>query len=1031
MVASIGKVTDADYYTSEVAADRHDYYAGHGEAAGRWSGAFATARGLDGEVDAEVFAEALANIDPATGGKLKPRANYATLAYDVTFSPVKSVSVLWALAPPAVQAEVVAALEEGHAAAVDYLQQQACVARLGKDGCDPQPGIGLMAAVFRHRFSREADPQLHHHTVLVNATQAEDGRRAALDGTLLWAHAQAADARMQAVVRAELTARLGVAWQQRREQWEVAGIPPALCRQFSKRRAQIEQDQAARGGAGARDAQQAALRTRARKTSHPTDTPHARWATEAVAAGHDPDAIVAAAAPETRGLERASSGVETADAAAPAMQEGDPAVRPPASRREGGPAVPPFATMLPGGRQDQLVDAGAEVSPDDVGHLADSVDEDALLVDRLLGPEGLTEQASSFGRRDILRAIARATPLLGEDGAAALARMDALADRVLTDPRTVVLLNPTLTSGEVIRLRDEHGAITRVVRTQPERRYSTVDLLAAEHDLITRAVTRQAAGVAVVPDHLVDERLAQGGLDEDQAAMVRQVTTSGAGVDVVVGKAGTGKTTAIKAATDLYNQAGLAVRGVAPSATAAHQLATAAQIPASTLDLLLTQLDHDVTRLAPGTVVVLDEAGMCSTRNRLRLQHAVDAVGGKVIDVGDSRQIPSVDVGGCLHLLGHHLGASTLGINHRFRDPQYAQAADLIWQGRPDAAIAMYEAAGAVYEHPHPDQVHRKLFDDWAQLRADGFEARMYATTHATVDLLNAMARAHLRASGDLPSRGRTYRSADGGYEVEVCAGERVRLGRNQQLVQPDGSKVKVTNGMEGTVTQTARQGVTVDLDPAHVGEVGRPSVTLPSAYVGEHEHLRYGYAITADSAQSATVDHALYAASGAGSLNRGYVALSRGRLTNRIYAVTDNGWRDGIGRPDGHTPAITQAPDPTHPRVATILADGAVPGLGLADADHVLDSEEGVEQMLHSLNDRPAPRPPHRSAAGQEVPLPHEPPALDDGGDRDQPPGQREPASVRWLHPLPDPPSDDGDREPRMDAGERMERDRSPGISM
>ena len=129
--------------------------------------------------------------------------------------------------------------------------------------------------------------------------------------------------------------------------------------------------------------------------------------------------------------------------------------------------------------------------------------------------------------------------------------------------------------------------------------------------------------------------------------MVRTIASSGAGVNVVVGKAGTGKSTALGAYRAALDVAGIPVVGVAPSATAAHQLAMSAGIrDSATVDRLLTELKHRRRVVPRGVVVVLDEAAICPTRNRLALQRAVDAVDGKIVDVGDHRQIPSVDVGG-------------------------------------------------------------------------------------------------------------------------------------------------------------------------------------------------------------------------------------------------------------------------------------------------------------------------------------------------------------------------------------------------
>ena len=277
MVASVAAIRAGDagasvaYYVDQVSHDRHDYYAGHGEAPGVWHGGFADQLGLSGQVAAKDFRAVLEGQDPTTGGPLKPRANRQVAAWDVTFSPPKSISALWALAPDDARREVTEAQAAAVDAAVGHLTAHACVARLGRDGVDRQDGaqLGFLRADFIHRCSREGDPQVHTHSILVNVLEAPDGRRAALDGGLLFQHAKAADGIYQAALRAELTHRLGVGWERRNEQWEVAGIPLGLCREWSKRRSQITAALAARGldpdTATGRAAQTAALATRHRK----------------------------------------------------------------------------------------------------------------------------------------------------------------------------------------------------------------------------------------------------------------------------------------------------------------------------------------------------------------------------------------------------------------------------------------------------------------------------------------------------------------------------------------------------------------------------------------------------------------------------------------------------------------------------------------------------------------------------------------------------------------------------------------------
>jgi conjugative relaxase-like TrwC/TraI family protein len=858
MVASVAAIRAGDagasvaYYVDQVGRDRHDYYAGHGEAPGVWHGAFAEHLGLSGDVAAEDFRAVLEGTVPSTGEALKPRANRRVAAWDVTFSPPKSISALWALAPEDARQQVWEAQAAAVDAAVGYLTAHACVARLGRDGVDRQDGaqLGFLRAEFTHRCSREGDPQVHSHTILVNLLEAPDGRRAALDGGLLFQHAKAADGIYRAALRAELTRRLGVAWERRDEQWEIAGIPPGLCREWSKRRSQITAALEARGldpdMASGRAAQTAALATRHRKVRIGDGRSlHARFADEAIAAGHDPTDILQAAL---------HTGVQH------------------------GPPCGPHVTRL---------------------------------LDAMTGPDGVTKQASSFSRRDAIIDLAARSAIHGVSADNAAGRVETLVERLLRDDRVVPVLAPAVrTASELLRVRDATGRIIRTVN-QSERRYTTVDLLAAETELLYRATSRQDAGVARIPRRIVDQAVAaRPTLDSDQQAMVRTLASSGAGVDVVVGKAGTGKSTALDAHRAALDAAGIPVVGVAPSATAAHQLAVSAGITdTATVDRLLTELEHRRRTLPRGVVVVLDEAAMCPTRTRLALQRAVDAVDGKVVDVGDHRQIPSVDVGGGHYVLAQRLGATVLGHNHRFRDPVYRDAAELVRDQQPAAAVEVLRAQSAVSDHhAKPVDARTEMVGDWLAHRDAGHSVLMLATERATVGELNRLARAHLVARGDVARRSRTYRAPADGRTVTLGVGDEVILRRNHRLTHPDGTTIAVRNGMTGRVTATHRNRITVDLDAAHRQPGGPTRVTLPAGYVGEH--VDHGYARTVDTAQGATVDHSLFAPSTAASAERAYVALSRGRLSNRIYATRDRAWIDAIGQRRGHAFAVDQSPN-------------------------------------------------------------------------------------------------------------------------
>jgi ATP-dependent exoDNAse (exonuclease V) alpha subunit len=201
---------------------------------------------------------------------------------------------------------------------------------------------------------------------------------------------------------------------------------------------------------------------------------------------------------------------------------------------------------------------------------------------------------------------------------------------------------------------------------------------------------------------------------------------------------------------------------------------------------------------------LLDEAGMCPTRTRLALQQAVDAGEGKVVDVGDHHQIPSVDVGGAHYALAQRLGATVLGVNHRFRDPVYRDAAELLRERNPAAALGLLRARGAVSDtHERPVDAWVAMVDDWLAHRDRGDRVLILASECATVDQLNLLARAHLRVRGDVGERSRPYRTRDGRREIRLAVGDEVILRHNNaRLPQPDRRFVAVRNGMTGRVVR-------------------------------------------------------------------------------------------------------------------------------------------------------------------------------------------------------------------------------------
>ena len=262
-----GASGSVDYYLGIVASGIEDYYAGHGEAPGRWIGSTASELGLSGEVAGDELRSVLEGRLPGSESPLgRPGAN-RTPGWDLTWSAPKSVSVLYGLADDATSSEVTAGHDAAVAAGVEYLNRWGLTSRRRIDGVVTHvEGRGMIAAGFRHRTSRALDPQLHTHSLVANAVERADGTWGAIDSRTLYRHAKTAGFVYQAVLRSELTRRLGVEWGDVRNGVAEATVVPDKVREmFSTRRREIEADMGQRGYVTARAAQAAAYSTRAVK----------------------------------------------------------------------------------------------------------------------------------------------------------------------------------------------------------------------------------------------------------------------------------------------------------------------------------------------------------------------------------------------------------------------------------------------------------------------------------------------------------------------------------------------------------------------------------------------------------------------------------------------------------------------------------------------------------------------------------------------------------------------------------------------
>ncbi|PZS23907.1 MAG: hypothetical protein DLM54_00345 [Acidimicrobiales bacterium] len=788
----------------KIGAEHVNYYLSYverGGDAGRWLGKGAEALGLTGEVTPEAFANLAEGRQP-DGTKLLERIHAdRVMGWDMTMSAPKSLSLLAVLHP---DEEMRTALRDVHdravAAGLAYLEDVGGAARRGYGGRDGHVGAQMVIAGFVHKTSREGEPDLHEHGIILNVGLGEDGRWTSIDSR--WAYAHKAGA--EAIYRSELykgAAELGVVWEAPdvHGNREVAGFSRAELRDWSTRRANIEDELARTGGSGRRAAEAAALATRKTKVDVEFTALVEQWRTRARDEGLSPRRLAKMAGGSDRRLSLSDEELLRA--------------------------------------KDQILS---------------------------LGDGGLLEGGSAFTVDAVVRAWVDHLP-----SGASREYVEELVEDTLDDPRVVPLV---VADHEGHVLTGEHGMpknakTLRLVRSEDleasrcQLRYSTQAMLAMEARVIDAVGATRQAGVAMVDPGLVEAVLARHPtLTLDQVEMVRAITTSGHGVDAVVGPPGSGKSFAIGVAREIWEQAGYRLQGSAPSGKAAVELGSGAGIDSTTLAAIVAP--NTPTSIVKGGVLILDEAGMANTLDMDAVLAMARQAGTKVVALGDPRQIAAVGAGGTFAGIVERFGASELTENGRQAEDWERAAIKALRDGRSGEAVASYVAHGRLVVADVPEDLMSGCVTDWWAARPEG-EVAMYAATRAQVWRLNALARARMAEAGQLSGPEMVVGAVSrGGYalpERTFAAGDEVLLGKNRAKVSgdvvvtlADGTRRHqgIKNGQRARIVEVDGQSgqVTVTHQDGRV-------LTLAKDYV--EQYLAHGYAITAHKAQGETVGEA------------------------------------------------------------------------------------------------------------------------------------------------------------------------------
>ena len=465
----------------------------------------------------------------------------------------------------------------------------------------------------------------------------------------------------------------------------------------------------------------------------------------------------------------------------------------------------------------------------------------------------ITNEKSVFDRRDVARALHRYVDG-AEEFQSAFAKVMASS--------AIVELQP--------EQRDARGEVMELAR------YSTREMVEIERGMAASADSlAEARGHGVEGRHVEAALSARPFLSEEQREAVRHVTGE-ARIAAVVGLAGAGKSTMLSAAREAWEAQGYRVHGAALAGKAAEGLEESSGIASRTLASWEYGWQNGRDALGAGDVLVIDEAGMVSSRQLARFVGGAERAGAKIVLVGDPEQLQPIQAGAAFRAIAERVGFVELDGVRRQGEEWQREASVAFARHRTEEGIAAYAERGAVRFAETRDEARAEIVRDMTADMAARPEGSRIVLAHLRTDVreLNEAIRAARQERGELVCE-RAYVTNDG--VRKFAAGDRILFLENNR-------DLAVKNGMLGTVEKAEEGRLTVRLDNAKGPRQGREV----SVFIGDYAAVDHGYATTIHKAQGATVDRAYVLASETMDRHLAYVAMTRHRESATLYAGRD-----------------------------------------------------------------------------------------------------------------------------------------------
>lgn len=761
------------------------------------------------------------------------RARQPVAGFDLVFTPVKGVSLLWGLGDHELRATVERVHEQAWQQALEFVEAEGAFTRAGTNGVAQLDTHGLIATAYQHRDSRSGDPNLHTHVAVSNRVLSSDGVWRTLDSRQMHRIAVTASEVYNSHVEDTLARELGVRFEEvskggdKRPVREVSGLPQEWLRGFSRRRAQVEVGYDALVADYVRQygrtpprtvqmqlAQQATLDTRPGKEGRLPSMGElvAQWHERALVLRPDLDVA------------------ETVAGLVHREQEDPP--------------------------------EAAHVVEVDVEQLAGQV------------VATVAEHRSTWTQYHLRAEVERR--VRGYQADSPQQRQD-LVEQITTRARDVESLSLEVEPEPVPNLLQRRDGQT-VFRRHGMGLLSSEAVLAGEDRLVQAGQTERGASVEAPVRAAVLHQLGQRTgitLNRGQRRLVEHFTGCGRALAVGIGPQGTGKSTAMAAVREVWETTGGRVLGLAPSAAAAAVLSEEIGARAETMQLLTWQWRQGgEVDVAPGDLLLVDEAGMAGTAQLDQLREIAEDRGAVLRLLGDHRQLPAPESGGALRLLVHEIGGVELTEIRRFHDEEEARAVRRVRLGMT-SAVDWYAKHHRLHGGVRP-AVLEALYRDWQADRADGVTSVMISDDPEAVRELGARAQTELRAAGLVEDRGVALHD-----ETVAGVGDQVVTRRNRRNLRVNRGRDFVKNGDLWRVEAHDEHG---RLQVRHLQHGG--TTFLDADYVAAFVEL--GYARTDRRSQGMTVDRSRMHLSPAATRQSATVGLSRGRSENHAYLETD-----------------------------------------------------------------------------------------------------------------------------------------------